>query len=521
MQVHMVIFNFGNSRVFAAGETINGDTTLIPLMKINALFNGHAIWWPDDDWNTQFKNNMPSNSHDNGQPGYGKSDDEYKEYNHGIDGYGAFYSNVPDRNDDQGGLPADGILNIGDVPFIFQQNSNGTDCIRLSKDNSSTSFCFPDRHYSTTTSTSTIYEEGFLGYDAKYKNLYVTGLVGGDVNNSNVNYHFNAYDLRSDSNRRKLLYETTNSSNPRHFLDYFSSTTNLNNDKQTTGGIYNYTQNYGIRQLTRDTLYRPNDLQSDPPNIQCSKVSVSDNKKIQDLKISLTNPNSLSNNQYLCIFGITAEIATDLQATDITSDSFLVSYKNSSQKIKKLELCEMYPDFDTNDTTIKQIDKTYSGSNIENTKSIVYCRPNTIYYVRTTDESGYMSYLRVKTVGNEENKRTANFKITGKNRIFNGQDQLLITEAELLDDWSDLGLDAIENLLETNIFRLNVYLKLTNSSVDDGSETYSTGWWNINNLDKLKAKNAGTYYLYYYVNKNNDILQYYDFPSENVTFTIS
>ena len=480
--------------------TVSGSTTMIPLTGINNLFNGHVIWGPGDDWDADFKNNPPSQLNNNPE-----LLDEYKEIDHGIDGYGAFYTFNPDRNGGGGGLPPDGEVTIdgdsssGDIPFIVKQNDNGRDCIRLEKQNPSTQLC-----------------SDLLAAGTKYQNLYILGtLAGGNSSNKSC-----TVETGYGSGSSKVSYSC-------EFFDYLTPTANLETYK-ANGQLFDYTQKYGIRQLTRDSIYRPNDSQTTPVNLQCVKIPITNSsyKTIKSIKITA---NDLEDDQYLCIFGVTADITTKLPAPYVTSNEFQIDITQDSFTV-----------YEAFQSPYFSISNRYDYISIKSNIHYLWdweLLPNKNYYLRFTRSTNnpIYYYLRVKTLIPPNNKkRTLNLAFDGFTQMFNGQYQNLINAPKVTyikPPFSHTFADSVGytytgipyecNVSDQDLFKSNIFVRLSDAKTENDPETFNTGWHDLNHIDQLCALNAGTYYVYYYINQNNDTLKCCTYPAESATITVT
>ena len=478
--------------------TVSGSTTMIPLTGINNLFNGHVIWGPGDDWDADFKNNPPSQLNNNPE-----LLDKYKEIDHGLDGYGAFYTFNPDRNGGGGGLPPDGEVTIdgdsssGDIPFIVKQNDNGRDCIRLDKNHPETNVC------------SNLLESG-----TTYKNLYILGTLAGGSSDPKTVTVSTTYGSSS---------YTKTYANQGPFYNYLTPTEDLERYK-SNGQLFDYTRKYGIRQLTRDNIYRPNDSQTTPASLQCTKIPITSGyETLKSIKITA---NGLEDEQYLCIFGLTAQITTVfssnyISSTDIDIQSTGISYTKTFGFFES-------PDFNNSVPFL-------SGSATSGNRFSTGFLPNTTYYYRVTRSSSpYAYYLRVKTLmPPNNNKRKLNLDFNGFNKFFNGLKQRLVNEPNIkyigppfsqhyctLTSTTYTGIPYERDVSNHDILKSNIFARLSDAKTENDPETFNTGWHDLNHIDQLCAVNAGTYYVYYYINQNNDTLKCCTYPAESATITV-
>lgn len=482
--------NFGNiNQTCKAADT---GTTFIPLVNIKDSFNGHAIWWPNDDWDTYFDNGaIPEN--------WNQSIDEYKNLSHGLDGYSAFYTSDPDRNNGVGGLPTDGKVTIGGVPFILQQNENKKDCIRL---NSTTPSINPiSLSYLFANNTNT------TNKSLKFKNIYVMGVVAGPNagNAFKINGSYNYYNGSTYEEHNYGGDDVIGS-----LYDYFANT-----DNDTIGGN-SYTRDYYVRKCNAnywinnnqsDIQYRPNNTELSNPNIQCCKI---DTKSAQLQTLGVSYSDASNGEQFCCIFAITAEVETDLVASDITYRGFELDFLDNDQytiRSKRLEAsvepifnnCAFYSNDDNNGIG-------YTSYLFK------HCKQNTTYYCRVTKMDDTYSYLTVKTLPGRRLKLTA--YTTPKK--YNGTQQRLIDSVEIMDAGTS---DNPENInistySDYETFKENIYLRIKNSN-------YDTGWHNLNYLNSLTAMNAGTYYVYYFIDDDVEPLRFYIPTALSAEITIS
>jgi hypothetical protein len=90
--------------------------------------------------------------------------------------------------------------------------------------------------------------------------------------------------------------------------------------------------------------------------------------------------------------------------------------------------------------------------------------------------------------------------------VYNGAAQQLVTGCLTLD-----AHGAARPADENDLLKSNIYLRIENAT---GTPAHKTGWYNLNSLANLTATNAGTYNIYYELDKG--ALSDYDLISTTV-----
>ena len=262
----------GNFLCSATDSTTVTPKKFVPI-DISGSFNANAIWGTSDDWNSNFKNSVPSDKTSNDDK------DAYKEYNHGVDGYAAYYTK---SNNETGSIPNDGKVSVGNTPFHLSASS-GNDCVRLGWGD--------DKQFT---------EEINLGA-SNVKNIYILGVTAGaSVKNPQPPTQFR-YTVSSGSSQ--------GTEKEANLYNYFANPSTWGNDANIIG----YTQNYHVRTCSRE-IYRPTSDSDDKPNMQCCKLDTSgltlDNNNKLTIEYHTSNDSSENDGkgQFLVIFAITAEV---------------------------------------------------------------------------------------------------------------------------------------------------------------------------------------------------------------------
>lgn len=432
------IFLFTNnfSDINKICKAADSSITFIPLTNIKDSFNGHAIWWPNDNWNDV--------------QGVGDS---------------AFYTFDPSRNNGVGGLPTDGKVTIGGLPFILQQNSEGNDCFKLNKSKTTISSMSLSYLFANNTNTK--------NKSLKFKNIYVMGILtdpdNGEISNDNfeINGNFSYNDGSYSYSRSGKLY------------DYFS-----------TPDTNTYIQDYCVRNRLNNNYVGS---KNGPPNIQCCKFETTSFPQLESIGLTYYGADSDNENKFCCIFAITAEVETDLTSSNVGCRNFAIS---ASYYIQKFEAFKN-PNFEN--------DQVEEYSPVRDTTGIICTEeePETTYYCRITKKSdSTYSYITVTTLPANRLKLTA----LAPPKIYNGNYQQLINSIQIINTGTkyESKNEDVSTYDDYDKFKENIYLRIK----DAGS--YDTGWYNLNSLSSLTAMNAGVYYVYYFIDVGTDKLSEYD-----------
>lgn len=440
--------NFGGNSVCSAAES-STIKKYVPI-DISNKFNSNAIWGNGDDWEEQFKS---QDSIDAGE--------ENKLRELGVDGTRAFYTkcnhnenNVPD----DGGMPDDGRLTIGGVPFNFNASS-GKDCIK---------FC-PKLDF--------LSKSVDLG-NVKVKNLYVMGTAGAILTGSSVNADIKFYD---NSDNEIAKYRQT-----LDVYDWYNE--QIISQKGTKeSSIYDY-KHYVVRRL--DGTY----LHGDNTYVQCwrlNKFSESGFGEFDDTEITRINItfDDKVNGACLTIFAITAEVEYDNNITlsDVKHDSFKIECGTEGSKQVNISTTKGLNSESMTTAVFPYTPEAYEGTTY-------HC---TIY---DDDKKAYY-YFDVTT------KKSLKLVVqTPSGLVYNGAAQQLVTGCLTLD-----AHGAARPADENDLLKSNIYLRIENAT---GTPAHKTGWYNLNSLANLTATNAGTYNIYYELDKG--ALSDYDLISTTV-----
>ena len=445
--------NFGGNFVCSATESATVKK-YVPI-DLSGNFNRNAIWGTGDDWDTQFKNGVPDNITSD------PDKDAYKVGYHGVDGYAAYYAK---SNNEIGGIPNDGKISVGDIPFHLNA-SGGDDCIRLGWGD-----------------TQTLIQKINLGTN-KIKNLYILGATTGSAPDETPPPTQFWYTINSSQNTQQHNIDNARTAN---LYNYFENSSTLENDTNIVG----YTQNYYIRTCSRQ-VYRPTD-ESGNPNMQCCKLNTEgltlDNNNKLTIEYHTANDDDANygKGQFLVIFAVTAEVEYDNNITlsDIKHDSFKIECGTEGSKQVNISTTKGLNSESMTTAVFPYTPEAYEGTTY-------HC---TIY---DDDKKAYY-YFAVTT------KKSLKIVVqTPSGLVYNGAAQQLVTQVQTLD-----AHDAARPESE---LKSNIYLRIENAT---GTPTRDTGWHNLNSLENLTATNAGIYNIYYELDKG--ALSDYDLISTTV-----
>ena len=482
-----------------ATDSIYTSTPIRKFIPINLTFSepGNGIWGNGDDWNTKFATESAEVT------------EEFKSRQFGVDGTRAFYtksnyeqsvesissssqtvnnhipddgSYIPNQNIPESGLPDDGRCTIGGIPFNFN-SENGDDCIK---------FCPELQMKNYDISLASL--KGF-----KIKNLYIMGTGGAILDNHMATATIKFYD--TDENELNKYEQTLN------IYDWYNKAKMEEAKGNLDSHLWDY-KNYGVRNLdirdggydetgTHIQCWRLNkfsdNLSGSFEDEQLGKINIDFNVSLRDSNVDYTYHDGCC----FVIFAVTAEVEYDdnITLSDIKHDSFRIYCKTSGNKQFKIKT-----NSGVNNENMKTLrfPYTYSGANNDST---YYC---TIY---DPDKNAYY-YFEVKT------KKMLNLLISSSNKVYNGKKQQLIDKVKIIDTETNNVL-ADTSVYGNNEFKDNVYLRI--ESPNSNIKNYETRWFNLSNLDKLTAANAGTYYIYYYIEK--DVFTEYDSTPKSALLT--
>ena len=454
----------GNFLCSATDSTTVTPTKYVPIDITGNEVNANAIWGTADNWN-DFKNSVPDNITSN------EDKDAYKNYNHGVDGYAAYYTkshNETESHNETGGIPNDGKVSVGNIPFQIKASWNN-DCVRLGWGN--------DQQFTKQINLST----------SNIKNLYILGVTAGNSPNKISPPTKFWYTVSSDSSQgtKKVA----------NLYNYFANPSTWGNDANIIG----YTQNYHVRTCSRE-IYRPTSDSDDKPNMQCCKLDTSgltlDNNNKLTIEYHTSNDSSENDGkgQFLVIFAITAEVEYDNNITlsDVKHDSFKIACETSGDKQVKIS--------------------TTKGLNSESMTTAVFpytpeAYEGTTYYCTIYDDTK-KAYYYFEVMTKKSLKLVAQIP---SGLVYNGAAQQLVTGCSTLN-----ANDAARPESENTLLKANIYLRIKNAT---GTSELDTGWCNLNSLANLTAINAGTYNIYYYIDEDN--LGDYELINEPSTVTIT
>lgn len=417
--------NFGGNSVCSAAERATVKK-YVPI-DISSNFNSNGIWGTDDsEWEElQASTESPK----------------------GVDsGSKVFYTAASDRNNGTGGLPADGKITIGNIPFNFNI-LKGYDNIKLSS--------------AIDVETANIILGGI-----KVKNLYILGAAGsvGTANKSKAGIKiYNENDEEIKEYAQELdVYD---------WCDTSDMDTVKGKDESS---IVDY-KGYYARHMSNSSY--PENVHT----LQCYRLNkFSGNtfidKKINKFEINFTGEGS-TQDACFTIFAVTAEVEDDgnITLSDVKHDSF------------KIEC-------GTEDSKQVNISKTKGLSNESmETKMFPYTHKadeGTTYYCTIYDKTKKAYYYFDVTA-----KKSLKIVVqTPSGLVYNGAAQQLVTGFSTLDASNhEYSGD------ELNLLKSHIYLRIKNAT---GTPTRDTGWYNLNSLANLTATNAGTYSVYYYLDED-------------------
>ena len=460
--------NFGGNSVCSAAES-STIKKYVPI-DLSGNFNRDAIWGTGDDWDTQFKNNVDNTTSDDYK-------DAYKVDYHGVDGYAAFYTTNSGRNYGIGGLPTDGKVSVGNIPFHLN-TSGDNDCLRLGWGNEKIFQKEINLKMNDTTNITNI------------TNLYILGITAGKSPNGTSPPTQFWYTVSSDSSQ--------GSKTESNLYNYFANPSTWENDINNDTNIVGYTQNYHVRTCSRG-VYRPNENLQDKPNMQCCKLNTEgltwdNNNKLTIEYHTANGDDAYGKGQFLVIFAVTAEVEYDNNITlsDIKHDSFKIECGTEGSKQVKIS--------------------TTKGLNSESMTTAVFpytpeAYEGTTYYCTIYDDTK-KAYYYFEVMTKKSLKLVAQIP---SGLVYNGAAQQLVTGCSTLN-----ANDAARPESENTLLKANIYLRIKNAT---GTPTRDTEWCNLNSLANLTAINAGTYNIYYYIDEDN--LGDYELINEPSTVTIT
>lgn len=435
--------NFGGNSCNASHGLDGSIRKFVPI-NISNDFNSNGIWGTDDsEWEElQASTESPK----------------------GVDaGAKVFYTAASDRNNGTGGLPADGKITIGNIPFNFNI-LKGYDNIKLSS--------------AINVKTANIILGGI-----KVKNLYILGAAGsvGTANESKAGIKiYNENDEEIKEYAQELdVYD---------WCDTSDMDTVKGKDESS---IVDY-KGYYARHMSNSSY--PENVHT----LQCYRLNkFSGNtfidKKINKFEINFTGEGS-TENACFTIFAVTAEVEPDedenITISDVKYNQLKIACGTSGEKQVKISTTE--------------------GANnegiMENTAAFPYTKSGldegTTYYCTIYDQDKNAYYYFAVTT-----KKSLKIVVQAPSGlVYNGAAQQLIIGCSTLD-----ANNAARPEAENTLLKANIYLRVMNA---EGTPIHDTGWYNLNSLTNLTATNAGTYSVYYYLNEDN--LSDYDLISANV-----
>ena len=417
--------NFGGNSVCSAAERATVKK-YVPI-DIRSNFNSNGIWGTDDsEWEELQASTESSKGVDSGSK--------------------VFYTAASDRNNGTGGLPADGKITIGNIPFNFNI-LKGYDNIKLSS--------------AINVETANIILGGI-----KVKNLYILGAAGsvGTANKSKAGIKiYNENDEEIKEYAQELdVYD---------WCDTSDMDTVKGKDESS---IVDY-KGYYARHMSNSSY--PENVHT----LQCYRLNkFSGNtfidKKINKFEINFTGEGS-TQDACFTIFAVTAEVEDDgnITLSDVKHGSFKIECGTEDSKQVKIS-----------DT---------KGLNNEGMTTALFpytheANEGTPYYCTIYDDDKKVYYYFSVTT-----KKSLKLVVRApSNLVYNGASQQLVTGCLTLN-----ANGAARPVDENTLLKANIYLRVMNA---EGTPIHDTGWYNLNSLANLTATNAGTYSVYYYLDED-------------------
>lgn len=424
-----------------SGVVASSKRQFVPI-NISGQFNSNAIYGKGDNWKTDFN--------------YSQSTEQtWRKL--GVDGRRVLYTeeNATHYGDEDESycFPNSGMDNIGNVPFEYNANT-GNDCIKLNK-------------YLNDTNVNIN-----IG-NLKVKNLYMIATCGnldvGRVSEANVKF------FGEDGNAISSYSQTL------EVYDWYD-TNNIEISKNNSGAILDYKKyntilmpytNYSNNGATI-SCYRLDNFNNESTKFDqtISKINVQFEGKVPDS--SQTSRYGYQENACFDIFAITAELEWDeeISISDISYNQFKINFG---------------PGGTTGDIYVSETE----GINIrdmETNKSFPYTKSVTEgrhYCTLHNSNTNAYYYFIVDT------KKSLKLVLDlPQNLVYNGLPHQMILSSIIKD---------AKNNIRTDTDLPTVYLRINKSNQTDNPD-----WKTSENLNNITATDAGTYYVYYYIDNLGD-----------------